>query len=114
MRVRANVETNTHNARNWVPLLDEPAYKPRSLRVVCIGAGYSGLMLAYEAKYNRSFEGFIDLTIYDKNEDVGGTWLVNRYPGVAVRCFRNRFNRLSELTFKSSVRCSRAHLHIPI
>jgi cation diffusion facilitator CzcD-associated flavoprotein CzcO len=42
-------------------------------------------MLAYEAKYNESLQGFIDLTIYDKNHDVGGTWLVNRYPGVAVR-----------------------------
>jgi cation diffusion facilitator CzcD-associated flavoprotein CzcO len=41
-------------------------------------------MLAYEAKYNKSLEDCIDLTIYDKNEDVGGTWLVNQYPGVAV------------------------------
>jgi hypothetical protein len=43
-------------------------------------------MTAYEVKYNKALEGFIDLTIYDKNEDVGGTWLENRYPGVAVRC----------------------------
>ncbi|KAJ4152243.1 hypothetical protein NW754_004038 [Fusarium falciforme] len=26
---------------------------------------------------------FIDLAIYEKNTDVGGTWLENRYPGVA-------------------------------
>jgi hypothetical protein len=42
-------------------------------------------MTAYEVKYNKALEGFIDFTIYDKNEDVGGTWLENRYPGVAVR-----------------------------
>ncbi|KAF5722437.1 monooxygenase [Fusarium mundagurra] len=83
MRVQATAETNSPNARNWVPLLDEPAYKPRTIRIVCVGAGFSGLMLAYEAKYNESLQGFIDLTIYDKNHDVGGTWLVNRYPGVA-------------------------------
>ncbi|KAH7265523.1 NADP-dependent oxidoreductase domain-containing protein [Fusarium redolens] len=83
MRVQATAETNSHNARNWVPLLDEPAYKPRNIRIVCVGAGFSGLILAYEAKYNESLQGFIDLTIYDKNKDVGGTWLVNRYPGVA-------------------------------
>ncbi|KAF5584814.1 monooxygenase [Fusarium pseudocircinatum] len=83
MRVQAIAETNSHNVRNWVPLLDEPAYKPRNIRIVCVGAGFSGLMLAYEAKYNESLQGFIDLTIYDKDHDVGGTWLVNRYPGVA-------------------------------
>ncbi|KAJ5202173.1 hypothetical protein N7449_004252 [Penicillium cf. viridicatum] len=70
-------------SKNWVPLLDEPLYKPRRLRVVCVGAGYSGLSLAYEAKYNKALEGCIDLTIYDKNDDIGGTWLENRYPGVA-------------------------------
>ncbi|KAL7757365.1 hypothetical protein ACKLNR_011892 [Fusarium oxysporum f. sp. zingiberi] len=83
MRIQATAETNSHNARNWVPLLDEPAFKLRNIRIVCVGAGFSGLMLAYEAKYNESLQGFIDLTIYDKNHDVGGTWLVNRYPGVA-------------------------------
>ncbi|KAI6773035.1 hypothetical protein HG530_003993 [Fusarium avenaceum] len=75
---------HTQNHQNWVPLLDEPAYEPRRLRIVCVGAGYSGLMLAYEAKYNESLQGFIDLTIYEKAEDVGGTWLANRYPGVAL------------------------------
>ncbi|KAJ4229257.1 hypothetical protein NW757_014067 [Fusarium falciforme] len=28
-------------------------------------------------------DSFIDLAIYEKNPDVGGTWLENRYPGVA-------------------------------
>ncbi|KAF5668654.1 monooxygenase [Fusarium heterosporum] len=68
---------------SWVPFLDQPAYTPQRLRVICVGAGYSGLMLAYEAKHNKSLQGCIDLAIYDKNKDIGGTWLVNRYPGVA-------------------------------
>ncbi|KAF4986934.1 hypothetical protein FGRMN_10606 [Fusarium graminum] len=73
----------SQSENSWVPLLDQPGYTPRRLRVICVGAGYSGLMLAYEAKHNESLQGCIDLTIYDKNKDVGGTWLVNRYPGVA-------------------------------
>lgn len=84
MKVPVTAETNSHKAKNCVTLLDQPAYRPRRLRIVCVGAGFSGLMLAYEAKYNKDLQGFIDLTIYDKNHDVGGTWLVNRYPGVAV------------------------------
>lgn len=73
------------DAPNWVPILEKPTYAIRRLRVVCIGAGYSGLTVAHEVKHNRAFEGLIDLTIYDKNDEIGGTWLENRYPGVAVR-----------------------------
>ncbi|CAI7593882.1 unnamed protein product [Penicillium viridicatum] len=78
-----SVLNSLRDAKNWVPLLQEPTYKPRRIHIVCVRAGYSGLMTAYEVKYNKALEGFIDLTIYDKNEDVGGTWLENRYPGVA-------------------------------
>ena len=55
-------------------------YHRRSIRIICIGAGASGLLFAY--KLTRSFEDF-SLTIYDKNEGVGGTWFENTYPGVA-------------------------------
>ncbi|KAJ4176006.1 hypothetical protein NW759_017577, partial [Fusarium solani] len=68
---------------NWVPVLEQPVYKPRKIRVVCIGAGYAGLMLSYKWKHETPMTDFIDLRIYEKNADVGGTWLVNRYPGVA-------------------------------
>ncbi|KAF9006158.1 hypothetical protein BDQ17DRAFT_1389720 [Cyathus striatus] len=50
------------------------------MKIICVGAGASGLVFAY--KLQRSFERF-ELTIYDKNVDVGGTWLENRYPGCA-------------------------------
>lgn len=73
----------TDRSSNWVPVAEAPLFKPRKLRVVCIGAGYSGLMLAYKLKYEMPMEDFIDLAIYEKNADVGGTWLENRYPGVA-------------------------------
>jgi ribulose 1,5-bisphosphate synthetase/thiazole synthase len=57
----------------------DPIYTPnRRLSVICIGAGASGLLLAY--KLDRHFDTF-DLTIYEKNADIGGTWFENRYPG---------------------------------
>jgi len=68
---------------NWVPVSEHAAFTPRKLRVVCIGAGYSGLMLAHKYKYETPMTDYIDLKIYEKNGDVGGTWLENRYPGVA-------------------------------
>lgn len=58
------------------------AFKARRLRVVCIGAGFSGLNLAYKLKHDWTF-GLEDFTLYEKNEEVGGTWLENVYPGVA-------------------------------
>ncbi|KPI36940.1 putative sterigmatocystin biosynthesis monooxygenase stcW [Cyphellophora attinorum] len=53
----------------------------RSLRVAVIGAGLSGVTagVLLPAKVPK-----IQLTIFDKNEDVSGTWLENVYPG--VRC----------------------------
>ncbi|CAG7921120.1 unnamed protein product [Penicillium olsonii] len=68
---------------NWVQVNDEPLYAPRKLRVVCVGAGFSGLLIAYKFKYQYKVQEAIDLAIYEKNADVGGTWLENRYPGVA-------------------------------
>ncbi|KAK7549272.1 FAD/NAD(P)-binding domain-containing protein [Phyllosticta citricarpa] len=59
---------------------DNPIYHERPIRVICIGAGASGLLFAY--KLQRSFRNF-SLTVYDKNADVSGTWTENRYPGCA-------------------------------
>ncbi|KAF2676844.1 monooxygenase [Lentithecium fluviatile CBS 122367] len=56
----------------------KPIHSERHMRVVCVGAGASGLCLAY--KLQRSFQNF-SLTIYEKNADVGGVWFQNRYPG---------------------------------
>ncbi|OJJ05818.1 hypothetical protein ASPVEDRAFT_87153 [Aspergillus versicolor CBS 583.65] len=57
------------------------AFAPRRLRVVCIGAGFSGLIMAYKLKHERPLN-FVDFTIYEKNPEVGGTWYENVYPGV--------------------------------
>lgn len=64
-------------------LNDAPAYKARKLRVVTIGAGYSGLTLAHKFQHQHpELQGIIDHTIYESRKELGGTWLVNTYPGV--------------------------------
>lgn len=58
--------------------LAAPIHTERHVKVICIGAGASGLLMAY--KLDRHFQNF-DLTVYEKNIDVSGTWFENRYPG---------------------------------
>ncbi|KAI0015716.1 hypothetical protein F4780DRAFT_773363 [Xylariomycetidae sp. FL0641] len=60
--------------------LHNPIHSERHMRIICIGAGASGLLMAY--KLNKHFENF-RLTLYEKNPAVGGTWYENRYPGCA-------------------------------
>lgn len=67
----------------WIPVQESPIHAPRKIRLVCIGAGYAGLMLAYKIRYQMKMNDVVDLCIYEANHDVGGTWLENRYPGVA-------------------------------
>jgi len=40
-------------------------------------------MIAYRWKHEFNMSEYLDLTIYEKNADIGGTWLENKYPGVA-------------------------------
>ncbi|KAI0095873.1 FAD/NAD(P)-binding domain-containing protein [Daldinia grandis] len=62
------------------PLREEAIYNERHVKIICVGAGASGLCLAY--KLQRSFRSY-SLTIYEKNPSIGGTWYENRYPGCA-------------------------------
>lgn len=64
-------------------IVEEPIGTRRPLRVVCMGAGYSGLMMAIIFN-ERMRDSNATLQIYERNEDIGGTWLENRYPG--CRC----------------------------
>jgi 4-hydroxyacetophenone monooxygenase len=51
----------------------------RAFRVAIIGAGMSGIAVAH-----RLAQAGVDYVILEKNPDVGGTWLENRYPGCRV------------------------------
>lgn len=63
--------------RDAIQIRDAPIGDHRPLRVVCIGAGYSGLMMAIIAETKMKGHN-IDFQIYETNSDLGGTWLVNR------------------------------------
>lgn len=73
--------------RITIPLNDQPAWTPnKKLRIVTIGAGYSGMMMAQKMqhKYADEMSRLAETVIYEARSTVGGTWDANTYPG--VRC----------------------------
>ncbi|RBQ79640.1 hypothetical protein FVER14953_12664 [Fusarium verticillioides] len=52
----------------------------RRLKVITIGAGLAGVMLAYNIEKHCPN---VEHVIYEKNPTVGGTWYQNRYPNAA-------------------------------
>lgn len=54
---------------------EQPLGTPRQLRVVTIGAGAAGLNFSRHVELQMEN---VDLVVYEKNEDVGGTWLENK------------------------------------
>ncbi|KAK3633928.1 hypothetical protein LTR56_015538 [Elasticomyces elasticus] len=52
----------------------------RKLKVLTIGAGVTGILMAYRIQKDCPN---VEHVIYEKNADIGGTWLENRYPGAA-------------------------------
>ena len=63
-------------------VLNQYHSEPRKLRVACVGAGASGLCLAYKME-RMLVPGSWELTLFEKNPQFGGTWYENTYPGVA-------------------------------
>lgn len=59
----------------------------RHVRVICIGAGASGLLMAY--KLQRHFSNY-SLTVYEKNSELSGTWWENKYPGYVISILQFR------------------------
>ncbi|KAH8886537.1 FAD/NAD(P)-binding domain-containing protein [Thozetella sp. PMI_491] len=59
---------------------EEPMGTKRPMKVILLGAGASGIDFLKRAK--DKLEN-VDVACYEKNDDVGGTWLENTYPGVA-------------------------------
>lgn len=54
-------------------VLDQYHSKPAKLRVACVGAGASGLCLAYKME-RQMVPGSWNLTLFEKNPHFGGTW----------------------------------------
>lgn len=57
---------------------DEDAYT--YYPVLIVGAGESGIAMACRLKGELGFDQF---RIFDRQSGAGGTWWINRYPGVA-------------------------------
>jgi cation diffusion facilitator CzcD-associated flavoprotein CzcO len=55
--------------------LDLPIDAGRPLKVICLGAGYSGILTAIRLPQRIPN---LELVIYEKNDDIGGTWYENR------------------------------------
>ena len=49
------------------------------MKVICIGAGMCGI--AVGSLFPQHIPN-LELTIYEKNTEVGGTWFENHYPGL--------------------------------
>lgn len=61
-------------------IIEQEIHRRRKMRLICVGAGIAGIAAAY--KHMQRLQD-VELVIYEKNHDVGGTWLENRYPGCA-------------------------------
>lgn len=75
------IDSAYNRSAKSISIISERAIdESRPLKVIYIGAGVSGIVGAIEfSKYVPS----IELVIYEKNPEVGGTWYENRYPGCA-------------------------------
>jgi NAD(P)-binding Rossmann-like domain len=71
-------EYMVHQDFDGYKITEQPLHHRRPIRLVCVGAGVAGLPIAYKAE--RLLKD-VQIQIYDKNSDIGGTWLENRYPG---------------------------------
>lgn len=66
----------THHDPHY-KVTEQPIGTRRPLRVACLGAGYSGLMMSIV--FSQKMQGKnAELIIYERNSDLGGTWLENR------------------------------------
>lgn len=52
---------------SWVPVLEEGLFAPKKMRVITVGAGHAGLMVAYKMRHEVQCEGYVDHVIYEKN-----------------------------------------------
>jgi cation diffusion facilitator CzcD-associated flavoprotein CzcO len=60
---------------------EQPLHTNRPLRILIVGAGAAGLLVAHHAP--RQLRN-VTFACYEKNDDVGGTWFENRYPGLEI------------------------------
>ncbi|MCG7592519.1 NAD(P)/FAD-dependent oxidoreductase [Mycobacterium sp. PSTR-4-N] len=65
--------------RPSAPTLPRTVPIPTTTSVAIVGAGLAGIAVALAAA-----EEGVAFTVYDRNDEVGGTWLTTTYPGIGV------------------------------
>lgn len=76
----------------------------RGFKVVVAGAGVSGLFIAEKLK-----NAGIDFTVFEKSDEVGGTWRDNTYPGLFVDVLSRQY----EFPFDPKFNWSRKYAPAP-
>lgn len=63
-----------HNEDVRIPLNDQYAFTPRKLKVITIGAGFSGLLMAHKFQHRfPEMQEYVEHTILERHSDIGGT-----------------------------------------
>lgn len=71
-----SVPTWTNNPQaDDLPILEQLCGSRKKLRIAMLGAGVSGINFFKRAEENLKH---VDIVCYEKNSEVGGTWLENR------------------------------------
>lgn len=73
---------NNPDPQHDVDIPEQLLGSKRKLRVIVLGSGMSGINFFKYAE-DPAKASDLEIQCYEKNEDVGGTWLENRYPGCA-------------------------------
>jgi hypothetical protein len=71
-----NGSTAPTNIEGLPPLWEHCVDDYRPIKIIVIGAGLSGILAGI--RFTQRIPN-LELTIYEKNEDVGGTWWENRW-----------------------------------
>lgn len=74
---KTTVGAHQHRLDPGYTIIEQPIGTRRPLRVVCLGAGYSGLMMGIVFN-ERMKDANAEFVIYERNADLGGTWYENR------------------------------------
>lgn len=74
-KMQLNSQVNGVTAQTPFKLHDAPVENLRPLKVIVIGAGYSGIYCGIRIPERLRN---VELVIYEKNAGVGGTWYENR------------------------------------
>lgn len=94
-------ESSPNPDSNYI-ILEQPMGSIKPVRVICIGAGASGINMAYQvSKYLKN----VTLIVYEKNPDIGGTWYENRYPGCKCDVRKFWITRIKKRNLKMLVIC---------